>query len=89
MQAWILNIIVTVAIPFIVNFLKKWLGGSKFAPIVALVLAVIYVAIAKAMGVEQDVNTIYQAILLALGIAGTSVLGYDAVKKLTETTPAK
>lgn len=87
MPVWILNIIATVAIPFIVQLLKKWLGGNKFAPIIALVLAAIYVAIAQAMGVQQDINTVYQAILLAVGIGGASVLGYDIIKKLT--TPTK
>jgi len=86
----ILNIVATVAIPFIVQLLKKWLKlSSKFAPIMALVLAVIYVGIAKASGLDADVNSVYQAIMLAIGIGGASVLGYDVTKKLTEKTPTK
>ena len=87
MPAWLLNIIATVVIPFIVQLLKKWLGGSKFAPYIALALAGIYVAIAKAMGIESDINTVYQAILLAIGIGASSIAGYDIVKSLT--TPTK
>jgi len=84
----VLNIIATVAIPFVVQALKKWLKlSSKFAPIMALVLAGIYVIIAKIAGVETDIKTVYESILLAIGIGGASVLGYDVTKKLT--TPSK
>jgi len=80
---WV-TIVVTVVIPFLVQALKQWIP-VKFAPIVAVVLAGIYVVIAKMTGNDADFNTIYAAILTALGVAGVGVLGYDTVKKLTET----
>jgi hypothetical protein len=82
------TIIITVAIPFIVQLLKKIKLPSKFAPIAAMVIAVIFVAVGKWVGLDLNVKDIYQAILLALGIAGASVLGYDTVTKLMEP-PAK
>lgn len=87
-----MNIIATVVIPFVVQGLKMWVKlPAKLAPIVALVLAIVYVAIAKAAGLQAELNDVYQAILLAIGIGGASVLGYDVTKKLTEPVkpPAK
>jgi hypothetical protein len=80
MPSWVINIIVTAVIPFLVQFLKKWLGGNQFAPIIAIALAGLYVVIGKMAGIETDINTVYQAILLALGIGGAAVLSYDVVK---------
>jgi len=74
----------TIIIPFIVQLLKKMKLPSKFAPIVALVLAIVYVAIARVAGIDADLNTIVAQITQALTIAGIGVLGYDTVKKITE-----
>ena len=81
------TVIVTVVIPFIVQALKKWIP-VKFAPIVAIALAGIYVIIAKLTNNDADFNTVYAAIATALGVAGVSALGYDTVKSLT-APPAK
>lgn len=82
------TIISVVVIPFIVAGLKKLKLPSKWAPIAAFVVALILVSAGKLFGLELDVNNIAQAIIAALATAGVSVLGYDAVKKLTEP-PAK
>ena len=83
----IANVVAAVVIPFLVQLLKMIKLPTKWAPIAAVVLAVIYVAIAKAMGIEGvEYNDAYQLIITALGVSGASVLGYDVVKKLT--TPA-
>ncbi len=76
--------IAVVIIPFIVTFLKKLKLSSKFAPIAVFLIAVIIVAGGKVLGYDLDVQTIQEALLKALCIAGVSTLGYDTVKKLTE-----
>lgn len=79
------TIISVVVIPFVVMLLKKLSLPSKWAPIAAFVVALVLVVVGKVFGAELDVNSIAQAIIAALATAGVSVLGYDTVKKLTET----
>jgi hypothetical protein len=78
------TIISVVAIPIVVMLLKKLNLPNKWCPIAAFAVALVLVAIGKAFGVDLDVNNIAQAIVAALATAGVSVLGYDAVKGLTE-----
>ncbi len=68
----------------IVQVLKLIKLPSKYAPTVCLVVAVILVAGAKALGMDLDVNTVADALLKALGIAGVTVLAYDQVRKVVE-----
>jgi len=79
------TIIMTVAIPFVVMFLRKMNLPSKWCPIAAFGVAIALVALAKVFGVDMDINTIAQAIIQSLGMAGVAVLGYDTVKKAIET----
>ncbi len=79
----VFEIITVTVIPFIIQLLKKVKLPSKVAPWVALIIAIFAVAISKMVGINADVNTVWQAILQALGIAGVSVLGYDIYKKTT------
>jgi hypothetical protein len=72
-----------VAIPFIVNFIKNKLGGSKFAPAVAFVLGIIGGLLAKVTGFVPDGMTMFQAILAGIAVGGTSTGLYDFTKKLT------
>jgi hypothetical protein len=67
----------------ITQLLKKIKLPSKITPIVVLIVAVILVAGARAIGFAPDVNTVAEAIMKALGIAGAAALGYDQLKKLT------
>ncbi len=76
--------IAVILIPIIVTVLKKLKLSSKFAPIAVFFLAIIIVAGGKVLGYELDVNTIQEALIKALAIAGVSTLGYDTIKKLTE-----
>ncbi len=76
--------IAVVIIPFIVAGLKKLKLPSKFAPIAVFAIAIIIVAGGKFLGYELSTQTIQEALLKALGIAGVSALGYDQLKKLTE-----
>ena len=70
-------------IPVIVGLLKKIKLPTKFAPIAAIVVALIIVSVGKAFGgVELDFQTVLQTVATALGLAGVSVLGYDLVGKL-------
>lgn len=79
------NIIVTVAIPFVIELLKKVKLPSKLAPVIAIVLGVVYVVASKFITIPGvEINSIYEGIVTALGISGVSVLGYDIFHKLTE-----
>jgi hypothetical protein len=78
------TIISVVVIPLIVAGLRKLKLPAKWAPVAAFVVASALVALGQVFGLALDINTIAQAIIVALGTAGVSVLGYDAVKKLTE-----
>ena len=79
------NAIAVVVIPFLVQLLKKLKLPVKLAPYAAVVLAVVYIIVAKAAGLPGvELNTALDAITKILGIAGTSVLGYDIVKKIGE-----
>ena len=82
-MALILKAVAAVVIPFIITLLKKVKLPSKWAPVVAVLLATTYVLIARGAGLDADLNTVYAAIASVLGISGASVLGYDLVKKLT------
>ena len=77
----IYTIIATVVIPFLVQGLKKIIP-TKFAPAVAVLLAIIYVVIARVMNLDVNLQETLPAILAALGISGASVLGYDIVKSI-------
>jgi hypothetical protein len=79
------TIVSTIAIPLIVTGLRAAKLPAKWAPVTAFGVAIILTAIGQALGLTLDVNTIAQTILQSLGIAGVAVLGYDQVKKLTET----
>ena len=81
----IYQIVSVVLIPVIVTLFKKMKMSSKWAPIASFGVALVLVSIAKVFGLNLDVNSISQTILAALATAGVSVLGYDTVKKLTET----
>ncbi len=78
----IINIIVSVGvIPFLVNLLKSFLPNLKrFAPIAAITLAVVYVLVGNLLGLNIDLSTTIEKVLLALGMAGGSVLSYDTLK---------
>lgn len=78
----IINILVSVgAIPWIVNLIKKFIPkAGRFAPIIVVVLAGIYVLIANAAGLNTDFTSIYNQLMLTLGLSGGSVLAYDTIK---------
>ena len=78
------NVVTAVIIPFLVQLLKMIKLPTKFAPIAAVVLAVVIVAGAKWLGVELDFNTMTGLIANALGVAGVSVLGYDLFRQVTK-----
>ena len=78
------TIVMTVIIPFVVMFLRKMSLPSKWCPIAAFGVALALVGLGKVFGVEMDINTIAQAIITSLGMAGVAVLGYDTVKKATD-----
>uniref|UniRef100_A0A6M3IUI1 Holin n=1 Tax=viral metagenome TaxID=1070528 RepID=A0A6M3IUI1_9ZZZZ len=80
----LVNVVIGILSAAIVQLLKKIKLPSKFAPMICLVVAIVLVSVAKALGFQADVNTISQALLTALGISGATVLAYDQVKKLTE-----
>lgn len=80
------TIISIVLIPLIVMGLKKIKLPSKWAPVAVFGVALILVAVGKVIGIDLDINTIADAIVKGLVTAGISVLGYDTVKKLTEST---
>ena len=75
--------ITAIAIPFLINLLKKIKLPTKIAPIAAFILALIIVAGGKVLGFDLNIDTIIDAIIKALAISGVSVLGYDTVKKLS------
>ena len=77
------EVITVIAIPFIINLLKKIKLPTKIAPIAAFVLALVIVAGGKILGFDLNIQTLIDAIIKALAISGVSVLGYDAIKKLS------
>jgi len=79
-----IDIIIGLLTAGIVQLLKKIKLSNKFAPIAVLIVAVILVSAAKALGFEMDVKTITEAITKAAGVGGATVLAYDQIKKLTE-----
>lgn len=84
MDPTLVNVIIGILSAAIVQFLKKIKLPSKYAPTICLVVAIILVSAARAIGLEMDVNSVAQALLLALGTAGATTLVYDQVKQLTE-----
>ena len=71
--------IAVIVIPFIVNFLKKWVN-TRFAPVVAFILGVIFgIGDWIVAGKQGDLVT---AILTGIAVGGTSTGLYD----LTKTT---
>jgi len=75
-----------IVIPFLVNLIKKVpFIGSKFAPIVALLLGVIAGVVGSLTGLLPDGTTIIQAILIGIGIGGASTGLYDVQDKLRAT----
>lgn len=70
-------------IPYLVNQIKKVIP-KKYAPIVALILGVIYAIGANMLGQPIDLATIVKTIMEALGVSGTAVLAYDITKKIKE-----
>lgn len=81
----VISIVIGLLSAGIVQLLKLIKLPSKWAPTVCLIVAVILVSVAKALGLELDVQTVAEALMKALGIAGVTVLAYDQLKKLTET----
>jgi hypothetical protein len=77
------TIVSVLIIPAIITGLRMIKLPTKWAPLAALASALVLVAIGKLVGLDLDVNTITDAIIKGLAIAGVSVLGYDTVKKLT------
>jgi hypothetical protein len=73
-----------VLIPIIVALARKFTFPAKWAPILAFGIAVVLTSVAKFFNIDLDVNTISSLIITALATAGISVLGYDAVRKLTQ-----
>jgi len=80
----IVDIVMVVIVPVVVSGLKKLKLPSKWAPIAATAVALALVAVGKVIGLDLDVNSIADAIIKGLAIAGVSVLGYDAITELTE-----
>jgi len=77
------NAIAVVVIPLLVQLLKKLKLPVKMAPYAAIALAVVYIVVAKTAGLPGvELETALDAITKILGVAGTSVLGYDIVKKI-------
>jgi hypothetical protein len=75
--------VLAVAIPFIVNYVKKIpFIGNKGAPIIALILGVIGGVAANLLGLAGDM-TLIQSIIAGIGIGGASTGLYDVVKKAT------
>lgn len=81
----IYTIISVLVIPAVIGFLKKIKLPSKYAPVAAFGVATALVGVGKVIGFDLDVNTLADAIIKGLITAGISVIGYDQVKKLTET----
>ena len=77
MPSWLFQAITAVAIPFIVQLLKKIKLPTRIAPIVAVVIAVGVVAGGQALGVDLELNGVLDIILKGLGLGAISVLGYD------------
>ena len=80
----IVDIVMVVIVPVVVSGLKKLKLPSKWAPIAATAVALALVAVGKVIGLDLDVNSIADAIIKGLAIAGVSVLGYDTITELTE-----
>lgn len=77
--------IAAVVIPFLVNLLKTKVAfiGTRYAPVVAFVLGALAGYIGQLLGLLTGV-TAFQAIVIGIGIGGTSTGLYD----LTKTTIA-
>ena len=81
----VFDAVATVVIPFLVELLKKVKLPTKWAPFVAVGLALGYVTLAKALGLAgADFQGALAFILKALGIGAISVLGYDVVKAVNK-----
>jgi len=78
----VINLIVSLGgIPWVTNLVKKYLPKLKrFAPIVVVILAGIYVIIGNIVGLNPDFSTTIEKLFLVLGLSGGSVLAYDTVK---------
>lgn len=78
----IINLVVSIGgIPLITNLVKKYLPKlKKFAPIVVVVLATIYVIIGNMLGLNPDFASAIEQLMLILGLSGGSVLTYDTIK---------
>lgn len=78
-------------IPLITGFLKKVLGGSKFAPIIALVLGLVYSVLSGLItgNPPTDLSGIITTILTGLGVGSGGIAAYDVTKKFTDTPPTK
>lgn len=81
----IYQIVSVVVIPIIVTLLKKVNLPNKWAPVTAFGIAIVLAVVGQLLGITVDVNTVAQTIMASLATAGVAVLGYDQIKKLTET----
>lgn len=74
--------ILAIVIPSIVEGAKRFLKlPNKFAPIVAFLLGIGGGALAYSLGFANDM-TMVQAIMVGIGIGGTSTGLYDLQKKM-------
>ena len=74
--------ILAVAIPFVVQQLKKisWIG-TKFAPVAAFICGILGGLAVYGLGLLPD-TSLLQAIMTGAAIGGTSTGLYDLTKKL-------
>ena len=77
----IYDIIATAVIPFVIQAIKKLKINSRLLPIFAIILAFIYVTIAKLTGLDTNLQEVSDLIVKALGISGASVLAYDTLNR--------
>ena len=83
------QIISVIIIPIVVWAARKFKLPTVWAPIAAFGVALVTVSAARIFGIELDVNTVAQTIIVALGTAGVAVLGYDTVKGITDAKAGK
>lgn len=70
-------------VPFLTNLVKLMLSSSKFAPVFALIIGVVYVICAGAMlGYVKDFSGVLNSILFGLGVGGGGVTIYDIYRSL-------